>query len=173
MNYTGYRVYISLTFGTMKDRIQVDIAVNDVLESKHESLKLYQYKGRPIFEGNISLQVYPIETIFSEKLESIITRGNTNSRMKDYHDLVLLCRKRDIFDLKKLKRDIAQSLKKKNILESLPIEFSDNELDKLQRLWRDHRSALHVIADHLKLSTHIKEVIKEINNWLFKNEIVP
>jgi hypothetical protein len=41
-----------------------------------------------MFEGEISLVVYPPETIFAEKLETVLSKGAANSRMKDYHDLL-------------------------------------------------------------------------------------
>ena len=173
MNYPGYRVHLDLTFGKMKDRIQVDIAVGNMLEPKQESLELYQYKGKPIFEGNVSLKVYPLETIFTDKLESIITRGSVNSRMKDYHDLVLLCRENDVFNLVKLRKNISILFKNTNISKSFPVRFSENELNKLQKLWTNHRNGLQEIAEHLKLPVHIKDAISETNDWLLKNKVIP
>lgn len=38
----------------------------------------------------ISWKVYPSEFIYSEKLETLVSRGSENSRAKDYHDLCLL-----------------------------------------------------------------------------------
>ena len=171
MDDPGYRVNLDLTFGTMRDRIQIDIAVGNVLEPKQESLQLYQYKGKPIFEGSVSLKVYPVEIICTEKLDSIVSRGGVNSRMKDYHDLILICREKDMFNSIKFKKTASEFFKDKNIIKPFPIKFSDDELDKLQMLWADHRSGLHEISDHLKLPAHIKDVIKEINDWLLKNNL--
>ena len=171
MDEPGYRVNLKLVFGNMKDRIQVDIAVGNVLEARKESLQLYQYKGKPIFEDSISLKVYPMEAICVEKLDSIIRRGGVNSRMKDYHDLVLLFREKHIFDFIKLKKNISDFFKEKNIEKPLPIKFSNSESESLQKLWTNHRNGLHEIADSLKLPSHIKDVIKEINSWLLKNEM--
>ena len=172
MNYPGYRANLHLTFGKMKDRIQVDIAVGDVPEYKKESLRLYQYKGKPIFEGSVSLKVYSVETICTEKLDSIISRGGVNSRMKDYHDLILLCREEDIFNSAKLKRSITEFFKTGVIKNPFPIKFSDSELNKLQILWANHQDGLQEIAEHLKLPIHIKDVIKEINHWLSKHKVI-
>lgn len=36
------------------------------------------------------MKAYPIETILSEKLQTIYSRGFLNSRSKDYYDLYLL-----------------------------------------------------------------------------------
>lgn len=44
----------------------------------------------PLFESQIRLRCYPKEFIFAEKLETVIYRGGTNSRMKDFHDLYSL-----------------------------------------------------------------------------------
>ena len=47
VDHACYRINISLKFGNMKDRIQLDIGVGDIVEPKKESLELYQYKGKP------------------------------------------------------------------------------------------------------------------------------
>ena len=41
-----------------------------------------------------------------------------------------------------------------------PLRFSDNEINKLQNLWTNHRSGLQEIAEQLKLPAHIKDAIK-------------
>lgn len=173
VGHTCYRINIGLKFGNMKDRIQLDVGVGDIVEPKKESLELYQYKGNPIFEGTVSLQVYPIERIFSEKIDSVVSRADTNSRMKDYHDLILLCREKNIFNFQKLKKEINLTLKNRKTEKVFPINFSEDAITKLQRLWIGHRNRLQVNADNLGLPIHIKDAINEINNWLLKNKINP
>ena len=170
--HSCYRISLDLKFGNMRDRIQLDIGVGDIVEPKMESLELYQYKCKPIFEGAVSLQVYPIETIFAEKIDSVVSRADTNSRMKDYHDLVLLCREKNIFNLSKLKKEINRTLKHRKTEKAFPISFSENAITQLQRLWTGHRNRLQVNADNLDLPIHIKDAINEINKWLFKNKII-
>lgn len=92
MDYPGYRISLKAIFGRMKDRVQIDVGIGDVVTPIIRELHLFQYKGRPMFEGEISLIVYPPETIFAEKLETVLSKGAANSRMKDYHDLLLLTR---------------------------------------------------------------------------------
>ena len=167
-----YRITLSVKFGNMKDRIQLDVGVGDSVEPKQESLELYQYRGKPIFEGTISLQVYPIETIFAEKIDSVVSRADTNSRMKDYHDLTLLCREKNIFNFPNLKKEIDRTLKSRKTKKAFPINFSDKAITKLQRLWTGHRDRLQINADKLGLPVHIKDAISEINDWLLKNKIV-
>ena len=156
----------------MKDRVQVDVAGGDVVEAKTKSLKLYHYKGKPLFEKSISLQVYPLETIFAEKLESIVSRASANTRMKDYHDLILLCRSKNILNFSKLKKDIAKTFKSRGEKKSLPLQFSNNELNILQQLWIKHRDNLHEDVKSFTFPANIKEVIAEINHWLLRNKAI-
>ena len=46
-------------------------------------LKLGEW-GTPIFEDEISLFVYPAESILAEKLQTVVFRADKNARMKDY-----------------------------------------------------------------------------------------
>src|SRR3990167_2327563 len=69
MTYPGFRVMLDVSFGKMQDKIQLDIGVGDVVEPLSTVFVPFEYKGKPIFSGEISLYVYPPEAIFSEKLE--------------------------------------------------------------------------------------------------------
>lgn len=81
MEYAGFRVTLNVQFGKMRDKIQIDIGVGDVVEPVEMSYGLFEYKGKPIFAGEITLHVYPPVTIFAEKLETIVSKGVINSRI--------------------------------------------------------------------------------------------
>ena len=167
--HAGYRVKLKIIFGKMRDSIQVDIGVGDIVEPKRESLELYQYCGKPIFEGNVSLRVYPIETIFSEKLETVISKGALNSRMKDYHDLLLLCREKGLLNGKDLKNSIKSTFRYRGSQTNFFISFSQEEFAILQKLWSEHTGNLGGMAKDLNLPLGIESVVDEINSY-FKNE---
>ncbi|MEI8348238.1 MAG: nucleotidyl transferase AbiEii/AbiGii toxin family protein [Pseudomonadota bacterium] len=172
MNYPGFRVTLDLKFGEkMKDRIQVDIGVGDVVEPKRESLELYQYKGKPIFEGPFSLRVYPVETIFAEKLETVISKGAANSRMKDYHDLFLLCKEEGLLKISKLKKDISKTFQNRRTELILPIKFTKENYALMQKLWAGHRRGLEKVAENLKIPLNIEDLVSEINDWLIENKL--
>jgi len=166
MNYPGFRAKLNVQFGRMKDRIQVDIGVGDIVEPKQISWPSYQYKGKPIFEESILLRVYPVETIFSEKLETIVSRGSTNSRMKDFHDLLLLCRNDELIDIELLKDNLNRTFQNRNTKLEIPIRFTDDEYTQMQNLWSSH---LRTLSDDtmktLNLPDDISELMKEINSW--------
>ncbi|OGO93546.1 MAG: hypothetical protein A3F10_05845 [Coxiella sp. RIFCSPHIGHO2_12_FULL_42_15] len=173
MNYPGYRLRISVKLGKMKDVIQVDIGVGDTVKPKQKSLNLYRYKEKPIFEDTISLQVYPTETIFSEKLETIIARGHINSRMKDFHDILLLSREKFLIDKNKLKINIDNTFQHRKTNKEIPLKFTEIEYSILQLQWGAHLRVLGDTTKTLNLPEKISDLIEEINNWLEKNYLTP
>jgi len=168
MEYTGFRVTLNAQFGKMRDKIQIDIGVGDVVAPVEATFNPFEYKGKPIFAGEISLYVYPPESIFSEKLETIISKGIINSRMKDYHDLLLMIREQNFLDTEKLPNSIQATFNRRGTPISLSINIDSNSMQSLQALWRNHLSGLGAFREHLNFPNQIDGVIKEINNWLQK-----
>ena len=80
MEYPGFRVNLNVALGKMKDKIQIDIGIGDAVEPVEEQFHPFEYKGKPLFAGEITLLTYPVETIFAEKLEAIVSKGALNSR---------------------------------------------------------------------------------------------
>lgn len=162
MNYPGYRTTLQAIFGKMRDKIHVDVGVGDAVQPHNLHIQLFRYRGQPMFENEISLLVYPLETIFAEKLETVISKGAANSRMKDYHDLFLLARDNKLPDRKKLRESLVQTFQNRGT--SLqPIEFDQSGLNSLQKLWTAHMTGLGDIAQKLLLPHDISDVIPIIN----------
>jgi hypothetical protein len=167
MNYPGFQVRISVQFGVMSDTFYVDIGVGDAVDPVLLTWPTFIYKEKPLFDGPISLEVYPVETIFAEKLETIISRGAANSRMKDYHDLLLLCRESNLIDKARLKDNIVQTFQNRGTEFSIPVQFQSDELDRMQLLWAGHLRALGASrAQSLGLPDHMETVIDDLNQWL-------
>lgn len=162
MNYPGYRITLGASFAKMKDKIHIDIGIGDAVKPQHLEIKLFQYRGKPFFEDTLSLQVYPIETIFAEKLETILSKGSRNSRMKDYHDLLLLVRGRELINLKKLKKAVSNTFANRETPLAF-IRFDNVGFETLQRLWTAHLRGLGDIAEELKLPKDIETAVDEIN----------
>lgn len=130
MDYPGYRITLNTYFGKMKDKIHIDVGMGDVVEPHTLEIKLFQYRGKPFFEDVVSLLVYPVETIFSEKLETVLSKGSKNSRMKDYHDLLLLVRSKGLIRSSKLKKALIKTFENRGT--SLgTIHFDSAELKSL------------------------------------------
>ncbi|WP_042282533.1 nucleotidyl transferase AbiEii/AbiGii toxin family protein [Candidatus Protochlamydia sp. R18] len=162
MDYPGYRVGLKATFGRMRDKIQIDVGIGDVVTPTTRELHFFQYKGKPMFEGEISLLVYPSETIFAEKLETVLSKGAANSRMKDYHDLLLLAREPHMINFNKLQVSLKNTFSNRGTTLEL-IDFKTNELKLMQKLWVAHIKNLGHAAQKLKLPENIQNVIIELN----------
>ncbi|KTD46337.1 Nucleotidyl transferase of uncharacterised function (DUF1814) [Legionella quateirensis] len=167
MNYPGFQVEIDVQFGVMSDKFYVDIGVGDVVDPVLLEWPSFNYKDKPLFEDLISLEVYPVETIFAEKLETLISRGAANSRMKDYHDLLLLCRESRLIDKIRLKDNIIQTFQNRGTVFSIPVQFHSDELERMQILWSGHLRVLGAErVQALSLPEKIDIVINDLNQWL-------
>lgn len=165
MKYPGYRVHFEVLFGKMKDKVQVDLGIGDAVTPQKMDITLFEYKGKPIFEEQVTMLAYPLETVFAEKLDSIISRGSKNSRMKDYHDLLLLIRSKALSE-KKVVSSVEETFSHRGTKINIPISFADDQIESIQRLWSAHIRGLKNIAAELKMPSTIKEVHSEINLFL-------
>jgi len=87
-DYPGWRIIITGTLDVMIQQLQIDFGFGDAV--KPDSI-LFEY---PVLleENPIELRAYSWETVISEKFEAIVTRGEANSRMKDFYDIYFLSR---------------------------------------------------------------------------------
>lgn len=84
--YGGYRVSIVSEYDTIITPMQIDITTGDSITPKEV---LYLFKM--IFEeGDIGIWAYNIETLLAEKVETILRRGELNTRPRDFYDVYIL-----------------------------------------------------------------------------------
>ena len=165
MEYPGYRTTLKVSFAKMKDKIHVDVGIGDIVEPQNKEIKLFEYRGKPFFEKSISLLVYPIEAIFAEKLETVLSKGSRNSRMKDFHDLLLLLRDESLQTSKKLHENIQKTFENRGTILK-PIQFDEAGHKTLQQLWTAHLQGLGDVAKELDLPENINEVIGILNGGI-------
>ena len=66
--------------------LKIDISTGDVITPEE-----MQYSFKLMLEDrSIDILVYNLETVLAEKLETIIRRTTTNTRMRDFYDLYIL-----------------------------------------------------------------------------------
>ena len=84
--YGGFRITINFSLGNIKDSFHIDIVTGD---SIYAGLDYYRYKS---LIGNEVYKIwsYNLETVLAEKIETILSRLETSSRMKDYYDIYLI-----------------------------------------------------------------------------------
>ena len=84
--YPGIRFKLEAALDNMKTPLKIDISTDDVITPKEIN---YEYKLM-FEERSIPLLAYNLETVLAEKIETIISRGTLNTRMRDYYDLMIL-----------------------------------------------------------------------------------
>lgn len=84
--YTGYRVSLSANYPPMAVPLKLDITTGDKITPKEIE---YQFKLL-LEDRSISVLAYNLETIMAEKLETVVTRGDLNTRPRDYYDIYIL-----------------------------------------------------------------------------------
>lgn len=84
--YTGYRVSLTADYPPMSVPLKLDITTGDKITPKEIT---YNFKLL-LEDRNISVLAYNLETILAEKLETIISRGDQNTRPRDFYDVFIL-----------------------------------------------------------------------------------
>jgi len=84
--YGGFKVSIQADYDTIIIPMQIDITTGDAITPKEV---LYLFKM--IFEEDtIGVWAYNIETVLAEKVETILRRGELNTRPRDFYDVYIL-----------------------------------------------------------------------------------
>ena len=84
--YGGYRVVVLATFDRVRQHIKVDISTGDELTPSEVE---YEFNSSFGFES-IPVLSYNLETILAEKLESILSKAEATTRMRDFYDVYIL-----------------------------------------------------------------------------------
>ncbi len=85
-DYEGVRVHLRALLQNARIDLQIDIGFGDCVVPPAVEADFPTLLDAPAPR----LRVYPMEVAFAEKLETIVTLGLVNSRLKDYFDLWLL-----------------------------------------------------------------------------------
>ena len=90
--YPGIRFSMDAVLDGAVIPLKIDISTGDVITPREIA---YSYKL--MFEDRtIPIMTYPIETVLAEKLETVISRSITNTRMRDFYDIHILLKSQNI-----------------------------------------------------------------------------
>lgn len=84
--YTGYRVALTADFPPMAVPLKLDITTGDKITPREIQ---YDYKLM-LEDRHIQVMAYNLATILAEKLETVISRSDQNTRPRDYYDVYIL-----------------------------------------------------------------------------------
>jgi predicted nucleotidyltransferase component of viral defense system len=168
MQYPGYSFSAIGHIGKTKTKIFIDVGVGDAVKPTEITMQLLATEKTPLFEKDIELWAYPVESIFAEKLETSIARGNQNSRMKDYHDLICLVRS-DVLKIDLLRPALSETFANRGT-QIRAITFESSEIEKIQNYWALYYENLSAETKQ-ELSGQIKEIIGEINAFVLHHNL--
>lgn len=84
--YTGVRLSLEAHYPPMVIPLKLDITTGDKITPKE-----IEYQFNLLLEPrSIKILAYNLETVLAEKLETIISRGDQNTRPRDYYDIYII-----------------------------------------------------------------------------------
>jgi predicted nucleotidyltransferase component of viral defense system len=88
--YSGYRVSLSADYGKMAVPLKLDITTGDKITPRE-----IEFSYKLLMEDrSINILAYNLSTILAEKLETVVSRGDQNTRPRDYYDVFILTKLR-------------------------------------------------------------------------------
>ncbi len=138
--YPGIRVSMTTTFDGVVTPLKIDISTGDAITPRE-----VRYSFKLMLEDrSIDIWAYNLETVLAEKLETIITRTTTNTRMRDFYDIYILdqlhgntLNRQTLYDAllatakkRGTERHLAEAVDVLNEVESSPV---------MQKLWESYR----------------------------------
>ena len=165
-DYFGFRVSLIAGIGTMKIPLKIDITTGDKIIPSEIS---YEYPL--MFENrSIKIKAYNLETILSEKIETIISRGNQNTRMRDFYDVYILLKlKSKNIDYNILRLAIEETFQKRDSLNLLLnykeiISNIENNNEMLVR-WENYRNSFNYARtiDFTEICKFLTEILEKID----------
>ena len=136
--YSGIRFSMDAVLDGAVIPLKIDISTGVVITPREIA---YSYKL--MFEDRtIPIMTYPIETVLAEKLETVISRSITNTRMRDFYDIHILLKSQNI-NADILALALERTAKKRgnfNLLENaesvLKIVKSDEDMKRLWNIYQ-------------------------------------
>lgn len=146
--YTGYRISLSANYPPMAVPLKLDLTTGDKITPKE-----IEYHFKLLLENrSISILAYNLETIMAEKLETVISRGDQNTRPRDYYDIYILAKLQSSnIDLNSLKAALNATTKKRGskvVVENYyRIMDTVRSSEVMQKQWYNYRKDFEYATD--------------------------
>ena len=149
-DYPGVRVSMETKFDGVITPLKIDISTGDIITPRE-----IKYNFNLMLENRtIEVWAYNLETVLAEKLETVISRNVTNTRMRDFYDIYILQKLYGEQLSKDVLRDaLVATAKKRETLEQIETEDIDEVFDEIQsssvmeNLWKVYQRNYSYSAD--------------------------
>lgn len=164
-DYPGIRVSLKANYPPMSIQLSVDVTTGDKITPKE-----IEYTFATLFDDkNISIMAYNLETVFAEKIETILSRSIANTRPRDFYDIyILYALKNENINYDSLYNALQNTAKKRGSFEIIKQynEILDMiiENEKMQNFWLKYQKTF----DYAKNITFLQtcESVRELMNKL-------
>ena len=149
-DYPGVRVSMETKFDGVITPLKIDISTGDIITPRE-----IKYNFNLMLENRtIEVWAYNLETVLAEKLETVISRNVTSTRMRDFYDIYIL---QKLYG-EQLSKDVlwdalVATAKKRETLEQIETEDIDEVFDEIQsssvmeNLWKAYQRNYSYSAD--------------------------
>lgn len=130
--YSGVRVSLVTYLGKMRGKLKIDISTGDAITPAEVS---FPYKMM-LEDRAIEVWAYPIETVFAEKLQTMLVRGIYNTRPRDFYDVHVLLEAMQDVNLEAFPEAFVNTCEQRNtpsILDDAEKAFDAIEFDDAMR----------------------------------------
>ena len=149
-DYPGVRVSMETKFDGVITPLKIDISTGDIITPRE-----IKYNFNLMLEDRtIEVWAYNLETVLAEKLETVVSRNVTNTRMRDFYDIYILQKLYGEQLSKDVLRDaLVATAKKRETLEQIETEDIDEVFDEIQsssvmeNLWKAYQRNYSYSAD--------------------------
>ena len=141
-DYPGVRVSMETKFDGVVTPLKIDISTGDVITPRE-----IRYRFNLMLEDRtIEVWAYNLDTVLAEKLETVISRNVTNTRMRDFYDIYIL---QKLYG-EQLSKNVlwvalVATVKKRGTLGQIEAEYIDEVFDEIQsssvmeNLWKAYQ----------------------------------
>lgn len=151
-------------YDTITTPMQIDITTGDAITPKEVF-----YLFKMIFEeGDIGVWTYNVETVLAEKVETILKRGEWNTRPRDFYDVFILTKTQTFEPIvfSKALNSTAAHRKSTHIFHQIDTRFDEiRQSETLKLRWikytRDYRYAKGITYEDV--TDALKELIDYLN----------
>lgn len=145
-DYHGIRFMIEAALEQLRQPIKIDISTGDAITPA-----AVEYTYELMFEDrSISIWTYNMETLMAEKLETILSRGTANTRMRDFYDIYVLDQQKRV-DQRILKEALYATAANRNtvdmIMDHKSILSSVENSDAMRAQWERFREDSFFVGD--------------------------
>ncbi len=154
-DYPGVRVSLETKFDGVITPLKIDISTGDVITPKE-----IRYSFNLMLEDRtIEVWAYNLETVLAGKLETVISRTVTNTRMRDFYDIYILQKLQgEQLSKEVLWNALVATARKRGTLEQIEVKnteeiFEEIESDSvMEKLWKNYQKNYSYAAE---LSWHM------------------